>query len=171
MKKVLKSTLTALMVVSFTGCVSTSDINVESVQSEKANLDAYKTYQFIEGSGIAKDVNKKVLTQNVAVSAQIEEMINVELAKKGKVPTAKDPDFFVAYLGGTDMEAVSKVLDKNGKETITKSPEAAMVLMLVDADSGAIIWMSTADGEIKNGTEEEKKVRLEYAVKKMLHGV
>ncbi len=171
MTKILKVTVLAAALVGFTGCVSTSDIQVDSAQSEKADLKGYKTYQFIEGSGIAKDTSKEVLTKSESVSAEIEEMINTELMKKGKVPVSKDPDFFVAYLGGADHEAVKKRLDKHGKEVIEKSPEAALVLMLVDADSGAIIWMSTAEGELKNSTPEERKKRIKYTIRKMLQGV
>jgi hypothetical protein len=171
MMKILKGTMLALALVGFTGCVSTSDIQVDSTQSDKVDLKGYKTYQFIEGSGIAKDTSKKTLTKSESVSAEIEEMINEELAKKGKVPVSKDPDFFVAYLGGADHEAVKKRLDKSGKEIIEKSPEAALVLMLVDADSGAIIWMSTAEGELKNSTPEERKKRIKYTIRKMLEGV
>jgi len=54
---------------------------------------------------------------------------------------------------------------------IEKSREAALVLMLVDADSGSIIWMSTAEDELKNSSPEERKKRLEYTVKKMLNSV
>jgi len=171
MIKILKGTVLALALVGFTGCVSTSDIQVDSTQSDKVDLKGYKTYQFIEGSGIAKDTSKKTLTKSESVSAEIEEMINEELAKKGKVPVSKDPDFFVAYLGGADHEAVKKKLDKHGKEVIEKSPEAALVLMLVDADTGAIIWMSTAEGELKNSTPEERKKRIKYTIEKMLQGV
>jgi len=171
MTKILKGTVLALALVGFTGCVSTSDIQVDSTQSDKVDLKGYKTYQFIEGSGIAKDTSKKTLTKSESVSAEIEEMINEELAKKGKVPVSKDPDFFVAYLGGADHEAVKKKLDKHGKEVIEKSPEAALVLMLVDADTGAIIWMSTAEGELKNSTPEERKKRIKYTIEKMLQGV
>ncbi len=171
MIKVVKSTLMALALIGFTGCVSTSDIQVDSTQSDKVDLKGYKTYQFIEGSGIAKDTSKKTLRKSESISAEIEEMINEELAKKGKVPVSKDPDFFVAYLGGADHEAVKKRLDKHGKEVIEKSPEAALVLMLVDADSGAIIWMSTAEGELKNSTPEERKKRIKFTIEKMLQGV
>ncbi|HHO65450.1 MAG TPA: DUF4136 domain-containing protein [Epsilonproteobacteria bacterium] len=171
MTKVLKGAVFALALAGFTGCVSTSDIQVENTQSDKADLRGYKTYQFIEGSGFAKDISKETLKKSEKVSAEIEEMINTELMKKGKMPVSKDPDFFVAYLGGADMEAVKKKLDKHGKEVMEKSPEAALVLMLVDADSGAIIWMSTAEGEVKGGSAESKKKRIEYTIKKMLTGV
>jgi len=167
MTKMLKGSLVALALLGFTGCVSTSDIKVENTQSDKVDLKGYKTYQFIEGSGVIQDGRKK----KVDAAAAIESQINTELMKKGKVPVSKDPDFFVAYLGGSDMDAVKKKLDKHGKEIIEKSPEAALVLMLVDADTGSIIWMSTAEGEARGGTKEEIKQRIDFAVKKMLQGV
>jgi hypothetical protein len=171
MSKLLKGALAALMILGITGCVSTSDINVEKVQSEKVNLDGYKTYQFIEDSGIVEDTKKTNASNTINISEEIEQMINSELAKKGKTPVSKDPDFFVAYLGGADMDAVKSKLDKNGKEVIEKSPEAALLLMLIDADSGSIIWMSTAEGEVKGGSADKIKKRLDYTVKKMLSGV
>ncbi len=171
MSKLLKGALTALMIVGMTACVSTSDIQVEKAKSEKVNLDGYKTYQFIEDSGIAEDINKETLTKNESVSAEIEALINTELIKKGKTPVSKDPDFFVAYLGGTDREAVKKRVNKEAKDVIEKSPEAAMVLMLVDADSGSIIWMSTAEGDVNAKSKEDQSARLKFAVKKMLDGV
>jgi len=171
MKKLFKGVLATLMIVGMTGCVSISDIQVEKAKSEKVNLDGYKTYQFIEDSGFIEDKRKTPALKNMNISDEIEQMINSELAKKGKTPVSKDPDFFVAYLGGADMDAVKSKLDKNGKEYFEKSPEAALLLMLVDADSGSIIWLSTAEGEAKGGSADEIKKRLNYTVKKMLDGV
>jgi len=171
MSKLLKGVLAALMIVGITACVSTSDIQVEKAKSEKVNLDGYKTYQFIEDSGIVEDTRNTTIQKTMNVTEEIEQMINSELAKKGKVPVSKNPDFFVAYLGGADMDAVKSKLDKNGKEVLEKSPEAALVLLLVDADSGSIIWMSTAEGEAKGGSADDVKKRLDFAVKEMLDGV
>ncbi len=171
MSKLLKGILVAIMILGITGCVSTSDITVDNAQSKKVNLDGYKTYQFIEGSGVAEDKATKKILNSKKTSARIEMLINSELIKKGKVPVSKDPDFLIAYLGGADMEAVAEKLDKHGKEVIENRPEAAMILMLVDADTGSILWISTAEGKVKNLPIEEKRKRLEYAVKKMLNGV
>ena len=171
MLKLLKGVLVALMIIGITACVSTSDIQVEKAKSEKVNLDGYKTYQFIEDSGFIEDERKTPVLKNMNISEEIEQMINSELAKKGKTPVSKDPDFFVAYLGGADMDAVKSKLDKNGKEVLEKSPEAALVLLLIDADSGSIIWMSTAEGEAKGGSADDVKKRLDFAVKEMLDGV
>lgn len=171
MKKVLKITLLSLGLIGLTACVSTNDIKVESTKSEKVDLKGYKTYQFLEGSGLADDTSKNILTKNESVSNEVESQINKELMAKGKVPVSKNPDFFVAYLGGVDKENIKRKLDKDGKEAISKHDEAAIVLMLIDAGTGSIIWMSTAEGEAKGGTIESKKKRLDYAVKKMLKGI
>ena len=168
MSKLLRGAIVALMIAGFTGCTSTSDIHVEAMQSEKVNLDAYKTYEIIEGSGIVDDTEHK---DNLNLDAEIQQMINTELAKKGKTLVTKDPDFYIAYAAGTDMDAVKEKLDKDGKTTIEKAPEAAMVLILIDAETGAIIGISTAEGEAKGLPAEETKKRLDYAIKKMLSGL
>jgi len=168
MSKLLKGAIAALMIVGFTGCVSTSDIQVESAKSEKANLEGYKTYQIINESGVVSDTKG---TNTATVDVEIKQMIVTELAKKGKTQDVNDPDFFVAYLAGTDKDAVKVKLDKEGKETLQKAPEAAIVLMFVDAETGSIIWISTAEGEVKGLPADQAKKRINYAIKKMLAGV
>ncbi len=163
--KFLKGMIVALMIVGFTGCVSTSDIQVEALQSEKVNLDGYKTYEIIEGSGI---IDGTMRTDNLDLNAELEQIINTELAQKGKTRVTKDPDFYVAYAAGTDMEAVKEKLDAAGKMRIEKSPEAGMILILIDAETGMIIGISTAQGEVKGLPAEETKKRLNYTIKKML---
>lgn len=168
MSKLLKGVIMTLMIVGFTGCTSTSDIQVEAMKSEKVNLDGYKTYEIIEGSGVVDGTKR---TDNLDVDAEMQQMINTELAKKGKTLVTKDPDFYVAYAAGTDMEAVKEKLDAAGKKTIEKSPEAAMVLILIDAETGVIIGISTAEGDVKGLPADDMKKRLNYAIKKMLSGL
>ncbi|OQX76579.1 MAG: hypothetical protein B6D54_03645 [Epsilonproteobacteria bacterium 4484_65] len=168
MSNLLKGVIAALLIAVFTGCTSTSDIKVEALKSEKVNLDGYKTYEIIEGSGIV-DGSKR--TDNLNVNAEMQQIINTELTKKGKTPVTQDPDFYVAYAAGTDMDAVKEKLDAAGKKTIEKTPEAAMVLILIDAETGVIIGVSTAEGEAKGLPAEETKKRLNYAIKKMLSGL
>jgi hypothetical protein len=165
MSKLLKGAIVVLMIAGFTGCVSTSDIKVESLKSEKVNLDGYKTYQIIEESGVMPDTK---VTDNLDVDAELQRIINTELGKKGKIPVTNDPDFYVAYLAGTDMDAIKVKVDKKGQETIENVPAAAMILLLVDAETGVIIGISTAEGEVKNLPLEDRKKRLSYTIKKML---
>ena len=165
MSKLLKGAIAVLMIIGFTGCVSTSDIQVEALKSEKVNLDGYKTYEIIEGSGIVDGTKR---ADNLDLDAEIQQIINAELAKKGKTRVTKDPDFYVAYVAGTDMDAVKEKLDEHGKKTIENRPEAAMVLILIDAETGMIIGIATAEGEAKGLPAKEVKERLNYAIKKML---
>jgi len=164
--------LAALVIAGVSGCgVSTKDIEIETVKSEKANLKGYKTYEIIKESGADDSLKKDKVLKGVDVDADIKKLIITELAKRGKVEVTHDPDFFVAYVAGADMNAMKIKLDEKGKSTIENIPEAAMLLMLVDADTGSIIWLSTAEGEFKGLPLEQQRERLKYAIKKMLSGL
>ena len=165
---VLKSVMIALVITGFSGCTSTSDIEVEALTSEKVNLDGYKTYEIIEGSGIVDNTQRG---DNMDIDVEIQQMVNAELAKKGKMPVVKDPDFYVAYMAGTDMDAIEEKINKEGQVTLHERPTSGMVLVLIDAETGAIIGLSTAEGEAKNLPAKEAKKRLNYAIKKMLGGI
>jgi len=172
MKKRIVTALLLAAVMGMTGCVSTSDIKVENLTSEKANLKGYKTYQFLDGSGVVEEDSKGRLKEaDGKIAAMIEEILNDELQKKGKKPVAKHPDFYVAYIGGKESSDVMQELNKEGKMIVKKRPEAAMLLMLVDAQSGAVIRFSTAEGEVKSLPDAQKKERLTYAIKKMLKDI
>jgi hypothetical protein len=171
MVKIIKSSLVAFALVGLSACVSTNDIKVNSEQSSKVDLSGYKTYQYVEGSGIAKDTTQETVMQDLKVSANIESIINKDMLLKGKTIVSKNPDFFVAYLGGVDRKTVKSKLKNDAKKSIENIPEAALVLMFVDADDGKVIWMSTAEAEFKDVAKEEKKKRIEYAISKMLDSI
>ncbi len=165
MSKLLKGVVAVLMITGFTGCVSTSDIKVESVKSDKVDLKGYKTYKIVEESGVATESKQS----DHDIDAELNRIISNELGKKGKVPVTNDPDFYVAYLAATDMEAVEVKIDKEGQETIEAAPAAGMLLLLIDANTGMLIGISTAEGEAKNLPLEDRKKRLEYTIKKMFN--
>ncbi|KYJ87647.1 DUF4136 domain-containing protein [Sulfurovum riftiae] len=172
MTNILKVSLVALVFAGVTGCgVSTKDIEVETVKSEKANLKGYKTYEIIKESGADDSLKKDKTLKGVDVDADIKKIITAELAKRGKTEVTHDPDFFVAYVAGADMNAMKIKLDDKGRSTIENIPEAAMLLMLVDADTGSIIWLSTAEAEFKGLPLEQQQERLKYTIKKMLSGL
>lgn len=172
MSKMFKGALIALMMAGLAGCgVSTKDIKVETVKSNKANLKGYKTYEIIEESGADNSLKKDKTLKDYNVDAAIEHTIVAELSKRGKVQVKKDPDFFVAYVAGADMNAMKIKLDAKGRSTIENIPEAAILLMLVDADTGSILWMSTAEGEFKGLPIEAQRERLKFTIKKMLKGL
>jgi Domain of unknown function (DUF4136) len=166
MLKLLKSTIIGLMIAGFTaGCVKTDDIEVVALKSEKANLQGYKTYQIIDESGFAKD---SAVPDNLDINTELQQIVNAELAKKGKMPVTKNPDFYVAYLAAADMDAIKEKVDKKGQVRIESAPAAAMLLVLIDADTAEIIYLSSAQGDVKGLPLDEKRKRLNYAIKEML---
>lgn len=46
-----------------------------------------------------------------------------------------------------------------------------MILVLIDAETGVIIGISTAEGEVKDLPLEDRKKRLNYTIKEMLSGL
>jgi len=171
MSTLIKSLIAAVLIAGLTACAPTSDIKVETVRNAKADLKGYKTYEIIKESGAVDETKKAKDLKGVDVDAGLKKMIRETLAKKGKVEVTADPDFYVAYLFGTDMDAMQIKLDKAGEATVEKIPAAAMVLMLVDAETGSIIWLSTAEAEYKNLPLKEKRERMKFAIEKMLKGL
>ncbi|WP_309497168.1 DUF4136 domain-containing protein [Sulfurovum sp.] len=167
MLKSLKGVIVCLMIIGMTGCVNTSDIKVESAQDEKVNLDGYKTYQILNESGM---VTEPVVT-NLDMDTELQRLINTELGNKGKTPVTSNPDFYIAYLAGADMDAMKVKVDSKGQETLDNVPEAAMILLLIDARTSMIIGVSTAEGEVKDIPLEDRKKRLKYTIEKMLGGL
>ena len=168
MSKLLKGAMVILMIAGVTGCVNTSDIKTKTVKSVKADLDGYKTYQIVDGSGIVEDTKGDNIKE---LNTEMRQMMNTELAKKGKTKVDENPDFYVAYAAGSDMEAVTMKLDAAGKVEVEARPEAGILLVLVDAQTGKIIAISAADAEAKNLPLEDTKKRLSYAINKMFEGI
>ncbi|MEN8727656.1 MAG: DUF4136 domain-containing protein [Sulfurovum sp.] len=167
MSKLLKSTIIGLMIVGFTvGCVKTDDIEVVALKSEKVNLQGYKTYQILDESGFAE--GDASASDDLDINTELQQIVNAELAKKGKIPVTKNHVFYVAYLAASYMDAIKEKVDKKGKITIENAPAAAMLLTLIDANTFEIIYLSSAEGDVKNLPLDEKRKRLSYAIKEML---
>lgn len=166
MPKLFKIILVGLFIAGFTaGCVKTDDIEVVALKSEKANLQGYKTYQIIDESGFESN---EALDDGLDLDTELQQIVNAELAKKGKMPVTQNPDFYVAYLAAADMDAIKRKVAKDGQMTIEKTPSAAMLLTLIDANTAEIIYISSAEGDVKGLPLDEKRKRLNYAIKQML---
>jgi len=74
---VLKGVMISLVITGFSGCTSTSDIEVQALTSEKVNLAGYKTYEIIEGSGIVDNTQR---SDNLDTDAEMKQMINALLS-------------------------------------------------------------------------------------------
>lgn len=172
MLKLLKGLIVGLMIAGFFGCsVKTDDIQVAAFKFDKANLKGYKTYQVREGSCFLQDSEGYRAQDKMKIGDEIHKMVESELASRGKVAVTKNPDFFVSYAAIANVDAFKKDLDKAGRETIEEVPDSTMLLVLFDANTGSILWMAQAEGEVKDLPANQIKKRLKYAIKKMFSGM
>ena len=175
MSKFLKGAMVALLVVGFTGCaVKTDDIHAKAYKSANVDLSTYKTYQIVEGSGIDKESAGPWTTSEMdvkGINTELEKIVSDELNSKGKTQVSKNPDLYVAYGAAANEEVIEAKLDKNGIATIKEIPAAAMILVLIDAKTHKIVWMSAAEGEAKGLPADQREKRIKFAVKSMLGGL
>jgi len=82
----------------------------------------------------------------------------------------KDPDLLVAFAAGIDTTAL-ELKEKPGSETkvLQNTPKAALVIALIDADTGYLVWMGYAVGDAQEQqTIENIRIRIDYAVREIL---
>ena len=106
------------------------------------------------------------------MNGEIKQMIVTRLEKKGKIPVTQNPDFYVVYATGQDMDALNIKINRQGQETIKNIPRAALAIIFIDANTGQIISISESSGNLKSGLSTKKmKSRLYYTVNKMLNNM
>jgi len=170
MKKYHLVFLSAMLLL-LSGCASvTSDIRVGAESAPGATIaNNYKTYDWLGSFSLLNDPNNTWQPPDVNIAGDIKFLIDRELRKKGIQRAIDTPDLTVTFLVGVDMENQILKLDPDTKiELKKKIPKAALVVALMEVDSGDIVWLGVADAEIQKGvTAEVMRQRLDYAVREM----
>jgi hypothetical protein len=170
MKKYHLVFLSAMLLL-LSGCASvTSDIRVGAELAPGATItNNYKTYDWLGSFSLLNDPNNTWQPPDVNIAGDIKFLIDRELRKKGIQRANDTPDLTVTFLVGVDMENQILKLDPDTKiELKKKIPKAALVVALMEVDSGDIVWLGVADAEIQKGvTAEVMRQRLDYAVREM----
>ena len=168
MKKLI---LTFIVVAWFlTGCASfpKDDIKVDSESDPKANLSGYKTYAWLATVGIVEDAEGAWEPPQFDADAELEYLINANLRDNGLTQVGANPDLFVAYALGVNMDALKVKTDPETKlDSLKNVPQAALVVVLIDSETGFATWMGVATGEVKNAEPEIAKRRIAHAVNTM----
>jgi hypothetical protein len=75
----------------------------------------------------------------------------------------------VAFAAGIDMEALHlKVNPTSEMRMVENVPQGGLVVVLIDSDSGFVIWVGTASAEGQEDPDTRTvKARLDYAVSNM----
>jgi len=163
--------VSVILVILLGSCASvpTSDINVEAESDPRANFSGFKTYAWFAAAQIVFDPEGQWEPRDVDIDAEVQSIIDSELRKRGISEVSNSPDMLVAYAAGVDMTSLGLKQDPTTKkELLTNIPKAALVIALVDADTGYVIWIAEATGEVQQKADAATvRTRIEYAIGEM----
>lgn len=154
------------------GCASpaTSDINVDSQAAPGFTLSSNASYKWLAAAQILNDPDGQWEPRGFDADAEIQFLIDRELRQHGATEVSANPDLFVAYIAGVDMQALELEDDpESDLEMMKSSPQGALVILLIDAGTGRAVWGALATGEVEGRrSQDEARARLNYAVSQMM---
>ena len=161
--------LTCMLVLTACTTAPTKDIKVDAEADPKASFSGYKTYAWFAAAQIMFDPEGQWEPRNVDIDAEVQLMINNELRNRGIVEVSNNPDMLVAYAAGVDMTTLGLQENPETKEKLLENvPRAALVVALIDAETGYVIWLGEAVGEVQQQADEATvRARIEYAISEM----
>ena len=161
--------LAFIMMLAACATTPTGDISVDAEADPKARFSGFKTYAWLAAAEIVFDPEGQWEPRNVDIDAEVQLMINNELRKRGITEVNGNPDMLVAYAAGVDMTALGLKQDPETKEKLLANiPKAALVVALIDADTGYVLWIAEAAGQVQEQPDAATvRARLEYAIGEM----
>jgi hypothetical protein len=168
----LRSLLYVLALALFVGACAnplTKNINVDSQASAGADFSALKTYQWLAAAQILNDPDGQWEPRGFDADAEIRFLIDRELRKRGFTVVESNPDVFVAYVGGVDMDSMDWKVDPQTKlQVLSNQPEGALAVVLLDVNTGDPIWGAIASDNVEGQQNaDDARTRLDYAVTQM----
>lgn len=144
----------------------TSDIEIETHDNPAVDYDSYKTYAWAGSAQIVFDPIGQWEQPTLDTDEEVRFVINRELHNRAILQVEHDPDLLVAFAAGVDTSLMELREDPSTKEKVlTNIPKAALVIALIDAQTGYVIWLGYATAEVqKQQTIENIRARIDYAV-------
>jgi hypothetical protein len=154
------------------GCASasTSDIRVHSALDGKAQLAGYKSFAWSGSSSLLHDGTGAWVPKDADAHSEVEFLVDKNLRARGLTVVQEKPDLLVSLLIVADVQEVQEIKDKRGEGVSTFDPvgQGALVVELIDAETGKTVWLGGAEGELRNSrSADEGRERLAYAVDKL----
>jgi len=153
------------------GCASvTKDIEVDAVADSNADFSSYQTYGWVAASALIHDPYAQWDAPGFDPVMEIKSLVDDALQKRGLSQTTNNPDLLVAFGAGVDMAALGVKVDPDSKANIlAKVPQAGLVLLMADNETGYLSWVGVATGEVQDNPDDKTvKKRLDYAVSQMI---
>lgn len=172
MKRLTTLVLTICLVL-LSGCAvfnnNFNDIQVDAQTDPQANMAGYKSYAWLGSARVLNDPGNKWQPPAMDIAGDIKYLIDRELNKQGIYSNNENPDLAVAFFIGVDMDA-QKIVDNpdTNVDVLENVPQGALVVTLINAETGYVVWVGTAEADITEGASEELiRERLDYAISKM----
>jgi len=148
---------------------SNSDIKFETMTDPKANFKGYTSYMWLGSASILNDPDGQWVAPGFDANAEIKHLIDSELRSKDMTEASQKPDVLIGYALGINMSNIEyKQNSDKSFQTLEAAPKGALVILMVDAQTGVVIWASIARADIQGNTGKMAKERLSYAVKSMI---
>ncbi len=173
MKKHLLTAISFLLLVAGCATLLTQDIQIKTDVAPNADFSAYESYSWLGSAAVINDSSGRWEPPGFDADTEIRFLIDRELRGRGMIENFVDPDLVVAFTMGIDMETLRIVLDPESSLTTIKNvPQGALVVILIDASSGAGIWAGLATGEVqKDPGPDVIQKRLEFVINSMFKDV
>jgi len=173
MRHFLAAFFLVFFLLSACATIPTKDITINADADQRVHFSGYKSYGWLAAAGIMNDPEGKWEPPGYDVDAEIKFLIDRELRKRGWTENTSNPDVYVAYVVGLDMAALKlQVKKKTRISTLENVPAGALLVVLIDAQSGMAVWAGQATAELQQGLDmETRKKRLDYVVTKILKEV
>lgn len=163
--------ITAVVItLMITSCATiTSDIEVQTHFHADTDFNAYKTYAWAGSAQIVFDPIGQWEQPTLDTDEEVRFVINRELRARSINQVDLDPDLLVAFAAGVDATSLELTEHPDNEEDVLATlPKAALVIALVDADTGYVVWMGYASGEVQQQQSIETiRARIDYAVSKI----
>jgi len=147
----------------------TSDIEVETHAYPDVNYNTYKTYAWAGSEQIVFEPIGQWEQPTLDTDEEVRFVINRELRKRGFNQVEDDSDLLVAFAAGVDTTVLKLKEDpKHDKKVLTNIPTAALVIVLIDTNTGYPAWSGYAIGDVQQQqTINNIRKRIDYAVRQI----
>jgi hypothetical protein len=159
-------------VICISSCATlTDDIQVETHADPDINYSKYKTYAWAGSAQIVFDPVGQWEQPTLDTDEEVRLVVNRELRARGFNQVENNPDLFVAFVAGVDTTVLELKKDPGSDKTLpTTAPKAALVIALIDANSGYLVWLGYAIGDAQQQqTIDNIRARIDYAVSQILN--
>lgn len=162
--------LTIIATAMLSSCATlTGDIQVETQAAPNVDFNKFKTFAWAGSAQVVFDPIGQWEQPTLDTDEELRFVINSELRERGINQVENHPDLLVTFAAGVDMTVLELKEDpQGGKRVPVNVPKTALVIALIDASSGYVVWLGHATGNVqKQQSIENIRKRIDYAVRQI----